>query len=397
VDAPFWREEPALKMGHRYSELDVELEEKDVAVFDHVFFAFGAEQAFFFDGLLAAVGEEVVGGIAVGLDEAALEVGVDDAGGSGGLGAAFDGPGADLLHASGEVGDEVEQAVRGVDQTVEAGLFEAHVLEEFVALGGFQLGDLGLECSADADYLGALFDGALLDRCGVGVALNKSGVVDVGDVKLGLGGDEEEFAREDAFVVGEVGGAGGLASVEHAEELLQHGVLGLGFGIAACFGGALYLGVALLDGVEIGEEELGVDDVHVVEGVDSAGDVDDLGIVETADDMADGVGGADVAEELVAEAFALAGAFDETGDVDELHGGGDERFRLDEGGNFGEALIGHGDHAGVGVDGAEGVVRRLGLGRGECVEDGGFSDVGQANDSAVERHVLVFPSCEACF
>ncbi len=37
---------------------------------------------------------------------------------------------------------------------------------------------------------------------------------------------------------------------------------------------------------------------------------------------------------------------------------------------FCEALIGHGDDAGVGVDGAEGVVGGLRLGRGEGVEDG---------------------------
>ena len=96
----------------------------------------------------------------------------------------------------------------------------------------------------------------------------------------------------------------------------------------------LDFGVALFDGVEVGEEELGVDDVDVVEGVDAAGDVDDFGVVEAADDVADGVGGADVAEELVAEAFALGGAFDEAGDVDELHGGGDEGFGLDELGDF---------------------------------------------------------------
>jgi len=35
------------------------------------------------------------------------------------------------------------------------------------------------------------------------------------------------------------------------------------------------------------------------------------GVVEAADDVGDGVGGADVTEELVAEAFAFAGAFDE--------------------------------------------------------------------------------------
>ena len=51
-----------------------------------------------------------------------------------------------------------------------------------------------------------------------------------------------------------------------------------------------------------------------------------------------------------------------------------------------EALIGHGDDAGVGVDGAEGVVGGLGLGRGEGVEDGALADVGQADDSAIQWH-----------
>ena len=93
--------------------------------------------------------------------------------------------------------------------------------------------------------------------------------------------------------------------------------------------------MALLDGVEIGEEEFGVDDVDVVQRIDGAGDVDDFGVVEATDDVRDGIGGADVAEELVAQAFALGRALDEAGDVDELHGGGDEAFGMDEVGDPG--------------------------------------------------------------
>ena len=91
-------------------------------------------------------------------------------------------------------------------------------------------------------------------------------------------------------------------------------------------------------------------------------------------------------EELVAEAFALAGAFDDAGDVDELHGGGDDGVGLDHGDDAVHAVVGDGDDAHVGVDGAEGVVRRRGLGGGEGVEDGGFSHVGEADNSAVQRH-----------
>src|ERR1700733_11103080 len=73
--------------------LDVELEEEDVAVFDDVLFALGAEAAGFFDGFLAAGRAEVGGGVAVGLDEPLFEVGVDAAGAARGFGAAADGPG----------------------------------------------------------------------------------------------------------------------------------------------------------------------------------------------------------------------------------------------------------------------------------------------------------------
>ena len=167
---------------------------------------------------------------------------------------------------------------------------------------------------------------------------SEAGLVDVGDVELRLGGDEEELAGDELFFVGEVGGAGGLAGVEDGEQLLHGAGFGLDLVVAGVLGQLLDLGVALFYGVEVGEQKLGVDDVDVVQRVDAAGDVDDFGVVEAADDVADGVGGADVAEELVAETFALAGAFDEAGDVDELHGGGDERLGLDEVGDFVEPL-----------------------------------------------------------
>ena len=169
--------------------------------------------------MLAAVFEEVGGGVAVGFDEAFFEVGVDDSGGSGGLGAAADGPGADLLYACGEVGDEVEERVGGVDEAIEAGLLEADGFEEFGALGGLELGDFGFECSADADYLGAFFGGAFFDGFGVCVAGGEAGLVDVGDVELRLGGDEEEVAQVRLFFVGEIDSAGGLAGFEGLFEL----------------------------------------------------------------------------------------------------------------------------------------------------------------------------------
>src|SRR6185437_150770 len=136
---------------------NIEFEKEDVPIFDDVFLAFGTEQAFFLDRLLAAEGEEVVGRVAVGLDEAFLEVRMDDAGRARGFGATPDSPGANFLHAGCEVGDEIQQAIGGVNESIEAGLSKAHIGEEFVALGRLELRDFRFQGAADADDLAALF------------------------------------------------------------------------------------------------------------------------------------------------------------------------------------------------------------------------------------------------
>ena len=74
----------------------------------------------------------------------------------------------------------------------------------------------------------------------------------------------------------------------------------------------------LLDRVEVGERELGVDRLDVGHRIDLAGDVHDVRVLEAAHHVRDGVGLADVGEELVAEALAFRGAGHQPGDVDEL-------------------------------------------------------------------------------
>ena len=67
-------------------------------------------------------------------------------------------------------------------------------------------------------------------------------------------------------------------------------------------------GDRLLDGLEVGEDQLGLDGGDVVGGVDLAVDVGDVLVAEDAGDLADRGGLADVGEELVAQALALRGA-----------------------------------------------------------------------------------------
>src|SRR4029079_4988345 len=112
----------------------IEPEMHYVAVGDDVFLTFQPELACVARAGLA-VQRDVIGiGDGLGPDVALFEIGMDHAGRRRPLGAAVDGPGAGLLRAAGEIGDEVEQLVAGADQAVEASFFETQRLQELGAL-----------------------------------------------------------------------------------------------------------------------------------------------------------------------------------------------------------------------------------------------------------------------
>ena len=64
-------------------------------------------------------------------------------------------------------------------------------------------------------------------------------------------------------------------------------------------------GQPLLDRLEVGQDELGVDRLDIARRIDPGVDVDDVVVVEGAHHLADGVGLADGGQELVAQAFPL--------------------------------------------------------------------------------------------
>ena len=78
------------------------------------------------------------------------------------------------------------------------------------------------------------------------------------------------------------------------------------------------LGSALFQAVEIGQHQLGLDRLGVADRIDAAFDMGDVGILEAAQHVDDGIDLADIGEELVAQALALAGAAHQPGDVDEF-------------------------------------------------------------------------------
>ena len=138
---------------------------------------------------------------------------------------------------------------------------------------------------------------------------------------------------------------------------------------------------------EIGQHQLGLDGLDVADRVDFAVDMGDVAIDETAHDMGDGVAFADIGQELVAEALTLRSAANQAGDVDEGETRRDDFLGAGDFGQHVKARIGHGDVADIGLDGAEGIIGRLGRGRlRQRVEQGRFADIGQADNAAFETH-----------
>ena len=137
----------------------------------------------------------------------------------------------------------------------------------------------------------------------------------------------------------------------------------------------------VLDGLHVGEDQLGVDRVDVVGRIHLAVDMHDVVVLERAHDLADRVGLADVGQELVAQAFAFGGALDDAGDVDEGDGRGHDLLGVHQLGEHGKALVRQRNDAGVRLDGGERVVFGEDIIARQRVEHGGLADIRQANDS----------------
>ena len=106
-----------------------------------------------------------------------------------------------------------------------------------------------------------------------------------------------------------------------------------------------------------------------------------VGILEAADHVDDGVGGADVAQELVAQALALGSALYQACNIHELDDSGGNLFGLMQLSQPVQPLIRHGNHAHVRVNGAERIVVRRHTGIGNGIKQSGLAHIGQAYDT----------------
>ena len=312
------------------------------------------------------------------LDEALLEVGVDDSRGLRSRRALADRPRTRFLGPRGEVGLQAEGVEADAGERVEARLVLADRLQELERFLVVEAGELGLDLGVEEDDLGGCEQVAHLlpER-----RVREFGLIGVDDVQERLGSEEEELA--DGLGVhprGEDRRAG-------VEDLLR--LLGRREDLDAVLVDARFLLQArdgLLERLQVGEDELGVDRLEVFRRVDATFDVDDVRIGERAQHLADRVGLADVRQELIAEPGALARSLDDARDVDEGHGRGKDALRPEDLREYGEPRVGHLDDPRVRLDRRKGVVGGEDVVLRECIEERRLADVGETDDADGERH-----------
>ena len=362
---------------------DVEAEECHVAVVHDIVLALGADEALLLSGGHAAAGFQVVERDDLGADEAALKVRVDLTGGLRRLRAACDRPGAALIAAARQERNEPQQAIRALDKPVKAGLFNAELFEEHRALIRLELADLLLDLGADGQHLRALRRGQIAHLLVILTVLVPGGervLVEVGSVNNRLDAQQVARLEQGAVLVAARIGAGALAVVEVLEQTAEHIRL-VQAGLVAALAGLGRLVDAALDHLDVRHNELEVDDLNVAQRVGRALDVHDVFVVKAAHDVHDRIRGADVGQELVAEALALGRALDEAGDVDKLDHRGGLFLRLIHLSQIVQPRVRHGDHADVRVDGAKRVVGDFRARVRDGVEQRGLADVRQADDT----------------
>lgn len=149
----------------------------------------------------------------------------------------------------------------------------------------------------------------------------------------------------------------------------------------------LELAQTALDGLQVLELQLEVDDLLVPHRIHTAVHMGDIRVVEAAEHVQDSIRLADIGQKLVAETLTLAGPLDEAGDIDYLDRGRDNPFGMHQRLQHLKPGIGNRCGTDIGLNGAEREIRSLGLAGAYTVEKCRLAHVGESYYTAFERHI----------
>ena len=113
---------------------DVETEMQHISVLHYIILAFQTKLAGLFHGMLTAQTIDVFKGIRFRADEPFLKISMDDTGTFGRFHALSEGPGTALIFSGRQEGPQIQDAVRSLDDLIQAAFRNAQLLQEFCFL-----------------------------------------------------------------------------------------------------------------------------------------------------------------------------------------------------------------------------------------------------------------------
>ncbi len=157
--------------------------------------------------------------------------------------------------------------------------------------------------------------------------------------------------------------SGRFAGFEKVNQLLEK--IALFREILVDFGILADSGVAALEHFKICENQFQIDGLNVTDRVNAAVHMDNVRVLKAADDMDDGIAFTDIGKELVAKAFTLGSALDQSGNIDELDRGRNRLGRIIHLRQHIETVVRNGDNTDIRIDCAERIIRGFCTGAGQ--------------------------------
>jgi tetratricopeptide (TPR) repeat protein len=376
--------------GKAPSLLQERFEFHHVAVLDYVFLALSAQFAQLAGARGAAERDQIFEGNRFRGNEALFEIGMNDAGSDRGLVAGADRPGAGFLLAGGQVSPQTEQIIGLFDQRAGARLFDPEPREILGTLIWRQSAKLRFDFGRDHNGASAVVPGGIVaDFLNPRVRVRVAQFLfrDIAGEERGLRGEQEQSLQHRCFLRRHIKAESKFAAVQMRLQTVDQVEFSLRLFVPS-FGELLLFRAPLLDAVEIRQNQFGVDDFNIPNGVHRIHHVFDIGVFKTANHLDDGVHFTDVPQELIAQTFAGARPLHEPGDIDKFKDGGYQLLRTADGGQHGQALVRDGNDSLVWLDGAKAIIGRHGLASlSDSIEESTLADVGKTYDSCT-KHVV---------